>query len=303
MQWPAAVAAILCVVGVGACRQAPPAESTAPAAQAPATPAEGAPAATTPPDAATAGMAEPPATTPSGTSASQQRPTPAAPAAPAPPRAPAPQPAQPAEPAAAAAAAAAQAAPEAAPVPAPPPEPEYRELTVPAGTALTVVLDSSVSSNGSSLEDTVRGHLASSVRIDGIRALPAGSKLVGTVTEAKASGKVKGLARVAFRFDRITAHGETHSARTSAYAREAKSTKGKDAKKIGIGAGAGAIVGGIIGGGKGAAIGAGVGGGAGTGAVLATKGEEVAVAAGSQVRVTLQETVRVRVRIDPPAKP
>jgi hypothetical protein len=189
-----------------------------------------------------------------------------------------------------------------APVPAPPPAPEYRELTVPAGTALSVVLDSSVTSDGSSVEDTVRGHLASSVRIDGIKALPAGSKLVGTVTEAKGSAKVKGRARVAFRFNRITAHGESHSAATSVYAQEAKGTKAKDAKKIGIGAGAGAIVGGIIGGGKGAAIGAGVGGGAGTGAVLATKGEEVAVAAGSQVRVTLQETVRVRVRIDPPAK-
>jgi hypothetical protein len=83
------------------------------------------------------------------------------------------------------------------------------------------------------------------------------------------------------------------------YAREAEATKGEDAKKIGIGAGAGAIVGGIIGGGKGAAIGAGVGGGAGTGAVLATKGKEVALPAGSRVTVRLEESVQVRILVTP----
>jgi len=38
---------------------------------------------------------------------------------------------------------------------------------------------------------------------------------------------------------------------------------GKDAAKVGVGAGAGAVVGGIAGGGKGAAVGALIGGGAG----------------------------------------
>jgi hypothetical protein len=104
---------------------------------------------------------------------------------------------------------------------------------------------------------------------------------------------------VAFRFDRLTAHGETHLARTSVYTAEAKATKAEDAKKIGIGAGAGAIVGGIIGGGKGAAIGAGVGGGAGTGVVLATKGEEARVASGARVRVTLERPLTVRVPVVP----
>lgn len=168
---------------------------------------------------------------------------------------------------------------------------------MPAGTALTVVLDTAISSDGSAVEDAVRGHLANAVRVNGVTAFPTGSALAGTVVEAKASAKVKGRARVSFRFNRITAHGEDHRARTSLYAREAEATKGKDAKKIGVGAGAGAIIGGIVGGGKGAAIGAGVGGGAGTGMVLATKGKEVAVSAGAQVRVTLQDAVTVRVPV------
>ena len=62
-----------------------------------------------------------------------------------------------------------------------------------------------------------------------------------------------------------------------------RSTKKKDATKIGIGTGAGAIIGGIVGGGKGAAIGAGVGAAGGTGVVMATRGEEVRLAAGTPV--------------------
>jgi hypothetical protein len=172
-------------------------------------------------------------------------------------------------------------------------------VTVPAGTAITVVLETGVSSDGSAVEDAVRGRLATAVRVDGIEALPAGSQVLGSVVEARGAGKVKGRGRVAFRFHRITAHGESHATRTSLYAVEAKATKGEDAKKIGIGAGAGALVGALIGGGKGAAIGAGVGGGAGTGAVLATKGEEAKVASGTRVRVTLQRPVVVRLEVPP----
>ncbi len=80
---------------------------------------------------------------------------------------------------------------------------------------------------------------------------------------------------------------------TSHFTRQAKSTKGKDAKKIGIGAGVGAAIGAIAGGGKGAAIGAGVGGGAGTGAVLATHGDPAVIGAESRLSFTLREPVTI----------
>jgi hypothetical protein len=72
--------------------------------------------------------------------------------------------------------------------------------------------------------------------------------------------------------------------------REAAADRSDDVKKGAIGGAAGAVVGGIIGGGKGAAIGAGVGG---TGAVMATRGDEVEIPAGTTVRVTLQEPLKV----------
>jgi hypothetical protein len=199
-------------------------------------------------------------------------------------------------PAAAPVQAAPAAAPQVAPVPEPP-QPEYKEITIPAGTSLSIVMDTEVASATSKVEDAVRGHLGRAITIKGAEALPKGTRLSGVVTDAKASGKVKGLASVAFRFTDIRIGDEVQNIRTSVVARQAKSTKGKDAKKIGIGAGAGALIGGIAGGGKGAAIGAGIGGGAGTGVVLATKGEEVTVAAGTTVSATLSEPLTVRVLV------
>jgi hypothetical protein len=74
-------------------------------------------------------------------------------------------------------------------------------------------------------------------------------------------------------------------------------SKGKDAAKIGIGAGIGAVIGGIAGGGSGAATGAAIGGGAGTGLVLATKGEDVVVEAGTELSATLAKPYETRVTI------
>jgi hypothetical protein len=124
--------------------------------------------------------------------------------------------------------------------------------------------------------------------------VPAGSELTGSIIDAKESGRVKGRALIALRFDRLTVHGESHRVRTARIAREAGSSTKSDVKKGGIGAAAGAVIGGIAGGGSGAAIGAGVGG---AGAVMATKGAEVELAAGTTVSTRLLEPVKVLVPI------
>ena len=179
-----------------------------------------------------------------------------------------------------------------------PPRPQFREITIPAGTRLSLTLSTTVASNTSQVEDTVRAKLAKPVLVDGVEGLPKGAELVGSVIEAERSGRVKGRASVAFRFQRLTAWDETHDIQTARIAREAASTKKEDATKVGIGAGAGALIGAIAGGGKGAAIGGAVGAGAGTGAVMATRGDEVSLPAGTTVTATLQEPVTVRVPLD-----
>lgn len=178
-------------------------------------------------------------------------------------------------------------------------KPEYRELTVPAGTTLTVALTSMVGSDTSHVEDPVGGTLRRAVRIGGIQALPIGTAVSGHVTSARPAGKVKGRGSIAFRFNTIDLPGDSAREKisTATYSRVSRATKQKDATKIGVGAGAGAVIGGILGGGDGAAKGAAIGGGAGTAVVLSTKGDESRIPAGTLVTIRLTAPLKVRVLV------
>jgi hypothetical protein len=176
------------------------------------------------------------------------------------------------------------------------PAPKLREMTIPAGTRLSVKLSTPIASDTSKIEDTVRGTVARAVRVDGAVAVPVGAEIVGSVVESQESGRVKCRARIAFRFNSLVIEEERHDIRTALVAREAESSTKDDVKKGGIGAAAGAVVGGILGGGKGAAVGAGVGG---AGAVVATRGKEVRLAAGDTVTATLQNPLTVLVASAP----
>jgi hypothetical protein len=179
-----------------------------------------------------------------------------------------------------------------------PPKPQVREVTVPAGTAFNVVLETAVSSDQSNVEDPVRAALTKSIVINGTTVVPEGATLIGAVLEAHQSGRVKGRASVAFRFTQLHVGNETQAIRTPQISREAEPTKSDDAKKIGIGAGAGALIGAVAGGNKGAAIGGVVGAGAGTGAVLATRGNEVRLRAGTRIKTVLEAPIKIMVPID-----
>jgi hypothetical protein len=161
-----------------------------------------------------------------------------------------------------------------------------------------VRLETSIASDKNKVEDTVRGTLTKPIVIDGMTVVPEGAPVAGSVTEAVPAGKVKGRASLAMRFTSLTARDEKLEIATARISRQAASTKGEDAKKIGIGAGAGALIGAIAGGGKGAAIGGAVGAGAGTGVVMATRGDEVELPAGTTVTTTLQQSITVLVPVD-----
>jgi hypothetical protein len=191
------------------------------------------------------------------------------------------------------------AAPAARVAPAPPAAPrvEYRTLTAPAGTALTLELLTPLTTETAQVETPVRARLKQGVSVDGFAVLPAGSELTGVVTEAEGAGRVKGRAHLVFAFTEAAVAGASEKLRTAPLTFDAKATHGKDAAKIGIGAAAGAVIGGLAGGGSGAAKGAAIGGGAGTGLVLATKGDEVKLEAGSELTTTLAEAFEVKIRV------
>ena len=177
--------------------------------------------------------------------------------------------------------------------PAAPPEPIMMRMDVPAGTDLVLTLDTPVSSETAKVEQVVHATVAKPIVISGMTVIAEGLPVTGTVVAAERSGKVKGRASITLRFDEVTVAKVAYKINTARISRQAESTKGDDAKKIAIGAGVGTAIGAIAGGGKGAAIGAGVGGGAGTGVVLATRGDEVTIPAGTTLRTTIQETVNI----------
>jgi hypothetical protein len=173
-----------------------------------------------------------------------------------------------------------------------------REVTIPAGTRLPIVLDTSVNSATSRVEQSVQAHLVRPITVQGVTVLPQGTRVSGVVTDATRSGKVKGRAHLAVRFDTLTPSGddERYQIQTAAVGRTAPGTKKKDALEIGMPAAGGAIIGGLIGGKKGALIGTGAGGGAGTAVVLATRGKEVSLPKGAALTLRLSEPVTVKVR-------
>ena len=173
----------------------------------------------------------------------------------------------------------------------------YRDVTIPAGTTLPLALTSGIASDTSAVEDVVTAELTRAVTSDGREVLPAGARLIGSVTSVDDSGRVKGRAMIAFRFTSLRTGDEQYDVQTAPVSHTAEATKGEDATKIGIGAGAGAVIGGILGGGDGAAKGAIVGGGAGTGVVLATKGKEVRLGPGASATTELTAPLTVRVRV------
>lgn len=169
-----------------------------------------------------------------------------------------------------------------------------RTVTIPDNTVLNVTLESSHASDTSRAEDAVRGTLDSPVVIDEVTVIPSGSVLTGHVTGAQESGKVKGRAELGLRFDRIAFRSVTYDIATKPLYWVAEGTKKDDAVKIGVGAAAGAIIGGIAGGKKGAAIGTAIGAGGGTAVVLATDGEEIRVASGRKLKVSLTDPLTIR---------
>jgi len=182
---------------------------------------------------------------------------------------------------------AAAAAPAQASKPAPPP------VVVPSGTVLTVTIDQSISTKENSAGDRFAASLAEPVTLDGVEVLAAGTKAVGTVTQAQSAGHIKGGALLALTLDSITVHGRKYSIETSSFEQAGKGRGKRTAEGAGGGAALGAIIGAIAGGGKGAAIGAVAGGGAGTAGTAFTGKRDFTVPAETRLHFKLVKSLKV----------
>jgi hypothetical protein len=189
----------------------------------------------------------------------------------------------------------------------PPPAPTYRDVAIPAGTAIptriTQTLDSAVTQAGAPFN----GVVTREVVVDGAVVIPAGSAVSGTVVAAKDATHFKGSSLLSIQLTALRRHGKLISISTDAYSVEGKGRGKNTALKVGGGAAIGAVLGGIFGGGKGAAIGAAAGGGGGAVVQGVTKGQQVQIPSESVIRFRLTNSITVRTSETPsnyePAQP
>jgi len=170
-----------------------------------------------------------------------------------------------------------------------PPQP----IAVPAGTPITVVLSTTISSRVARPGDEFEATVAEPVIVEGRTAIPRGAHVTGAVVDAKKQGTFKGEADLAIRLTRIEVHGKGYMISSSAYGGTEKGKGKRTAVVTGGGAAVGALIGGLAGGGKGAAIGAGVGAGGGLAASGTTGGKNVEFPAESRITFKLTEPVTI----------
>jgi len=167
-------------------------------------------------------------------------------------------------------------------------------ITIPSGKVLTVQLADEVGSKTSQPGQSFGGSLAKAVEVNGETAIPAGSKVEGTVADAKAMGHFAGGALLQLKLNSITVGGEQLPVQTAAFTQTIKGKGKRTGVLAGGGAGLGALIGGLAGGGKGAAIGAVAGGGAGTAGAAYTGNKEIVLPAETAVSFTLSAPLKIR---------
>lgn len=172
-------------------------------------------------------------------------------------------------------------------------EPETR--TVPAGTLLAVRFRDGLSSHTSGVGQAFRTEVTQEVSADGKAVIPAGSEILGTVTDAHAARKIGGRAILSLRFHTLVLPGGESVAIAAAFAAAGRSQAPRDAAIIGGSTLGGALLGEALHEGEGGIVGAVVGGIAGAVGAKRTHGRPVEVPAGTTMNIELTSPVTVTV--------
>ncbi len=177
-----------------------------------------------------------------------------------------------------------------------PPRPEFEELTVSADSVIGLQTETTLSSERARIEDKVEARVVRDVRASGRVAIPAGSRVLGSVVMVERGGRARTRARLGIRFHTLAlADGTRLPISTETIYRYGDNPANGSAAKIGGGAVAGAILGAIIGGGKGAAIGATTGAAGGGAAVMAGDRSEAVFPSGAQVTARIVSPLTITV--------
>jgi type IV secretory pathway VirB10-like protein len=172
----------------------------------------------------------------------------------------------------------------------------FEELVLPAASVIGLQLETGLTSERARIEDRVEARVTRDVVVDGRLAVPAGARVLGSVTQVDRGGKMKDRARLSIRFHTLVlGNGEEVSLRTEPITREGEAPAADSSKKIGGAAVGGAILGAILGGGKGAMIGSMAGAGGGTAMVMAGDRNPATFQPGAIVTARLASPVTIQV--------
>lgn len=174
--------------------------------------------------------------------------------------------------------------------------PAPKPILLPAGTAIAVVLDQSISSAQAHAGDHFDASLAAPVIAEGKTVIPKGARVQGVVVDARASGHLEGVARLRLALHSVEVAGKDYDLSTTSITRTGQNHDKRNWALIGGGTGAGTLIGALAGGGKGAAIGAAVGAGAGTATAAATGKKDIVIPTESQLSFKLSQPVSIQVK-------
>lgn len=159
------------------------------------------------------------------------------------------------------------------PVAAPIGQPVPPELTLPAGTLLTVRLTEALSSDQNRVGDGFTTVLEQPLVAQGWVVSRRGQTAMGRVATARKAGRIQGVSELAVELNELVlVDGSQVPVRTQLIESSAGSSKERDVVGVGATTGMGALIGAAAGGGEGAAIGAAAGAVAGIVGVMSTRG-------------------------------
>lgn len=178
----------------------------------------------------------------------------------------------------------------------PEPLPVITELEIAADSVIGLQVDTGVSTRNAEVEDPVEARVTRDVLVADEVAVPAGTRVLGSVVLSEQGGKLRNASRLGVRFHTLVMDdGYQVPMVTETIYREGDSRGDDNVAKIGGAAVGGAILGAIFGGGRGAAIGGSIGAAGGTAAAMSGDAEPAGLPPGSRLTVRLSRPLLVTV--------
>jgi hypothetical protein len=168
------------------------------------------------------------------------------------------------------------------------------QITVPAGTFVTVRVNGWLSSDRNHQGDTFTATLAQPLVVNGIVVAQRGQTIGGRVTQAEKAGRVEGTSKLGIELTDLTlVDGSTVPVRSQMMNRSGPTSVGRDVGAVAGTTALGAAIGAGVDRGRGAAIGAGAGAAAGILGVLLTRGRPTVIYPETEISFRLDAPVMV----------